>query len=91
MRNIIKLIEKLESNTVDSLSVLIAISPNDTHEGALTRSEKGKASVEGRTVYCIHTDIPKPNPDCVTSPRRRGGQPTASFGKTRNTSVRRVI
>ena len=63
MRNIQKRIKNLEAKRGDITPVLIAVSPNETNEQALARSGKDRASLEGRTIYYIHTGVPRPDPD----------------------------
>lgn len=62
-RNLTNRIERLEIQTENKTPVLIAVSPGETNEEALARSGKDKASLEGRTIYYIHTGVPRPDPD----------------------------
>lgn len=60
-RNLTNRIERLENQTENKTPVLIAVSPGETNEEALARSGKDKASLEGRTIYYIHTGVPRPD------------------------------
>lgn len=64
MRNIGNRIRNLEAKCGGNATpVLIAVSPGETKEAALARSGKDEASLEGRTIYYIHTGVPRPDPD----------------------------
>lgn len=56
-------VERLENQVEITTPVLIAVSPGETNEEALARSGKDKASLEGRTIYFIHTGVPRPDRD----------------------------
>jgi hypothetical protein len=61
MRSIVKRVGTLEARGRDTTPILIAVSPNETNEEALADSGKDKASLEGRTIYYIHTGVPRPD------------------------------
>lgn len=63
MRSIEKRIGNLEAQEANAAPVLIAVSPGETHEEALARSGKDKARLEGRTIYYIHTGVPRADPN----------------------------
>lgn len=63
MKNIKARLRTLETKRAgDAMPVLIAVSPGETNDEAMNRSGNDKASLQGRTVYFVHTGVPRQDP-----------------------------
>lgn len=59
MRNMEKRIRILESHRTNVATVLIAVSPGETHDEAVARSGHNKANLREHQLVFVHTGVPR--------------------------------